>query len=244
MLIFPEGTDYDKNTLERSDRYAAEHGLPKYTQVLHPRTTGFVYIFNLLNAQRMLNHIDDVTVAYDGGVIPKTEVDLPLGNLPANIHFYMDTYDSEKLAGGGDGGEDGADARDKRLEAWLKDRWCVKEAMLVSFYANKASARLDSANLNAENAFDRNYQALYETQHEPHLRSGMAYFYPAYWLGTMAIVCYLTYTYLLFKLYIMAAFLFFFGYCQLMGKHFDHWVVDSGLPVSVDSSVDTSKKTE
>jgi hypothetical protein len=252
MLIFPEGTDYDKNTVERSNNFATEHNLPKYTQVLHPRTTGFVYIFNLLNAQRMINHIDDVTVAYDGGAIPRKEVDFVLGNLPKNIHFYMDTYECEKLlCDGNDNNNNQSDeleSRNKRLEVWLKERWQVKENFLVSFYAHKDTASLNSnepltGKPDAEqNPFDRDFQSLYETEQVSQFHSNLIFVYPVYWLVSMTLVCYLVYTYLLFKLYIMAAFLFFFVYCQLMGKQLDNYVVDTGRPHV--SDVDASNKTE
>jgi hypothetical protein len=210
--------------------------------VLHPRTTGFVYIFNELNATRMINHIDDVTVAYDGGVIPRKEIDFLTGDLPSNIHFYMDTFECEKIlldknastSEGGDGQD--KEQTNKALEVWLKERWRIKESMLVSFYKNKETCKFNKGNNNGsgsteENEFDRNFQSLYETQNASQFKSNLIYAYPAYWLVTMIGVSYLIYTYLLFKLYIMSAFLFFFVYVQLMGKHFDHWIVDSRTPI-------------
>jgi len=44
FLLFPEGTDFDERTRARSDAFAAKNGLKSYSCVLHPRTTGFVYL--------------------------------------------------------------------------------------------------------------------------------------------------------------------------------------------------------
>ena len=43
VLLFPEGTDFTKNTKIRSDKFAEKQNLPKYDYVLHPRTTGFCH---------------------------------------------------------------------------------------------------------------------------------------------------------------------------------------------------------
>lgn len=41
ILLFPEGTDLSDKNLERSHAHSEKEGLPKYMQVLHPRTAGF-----------------------------------------------------------------------------------------------------------------------------------------------------------------------------------------------------------
>ena len=42
--MFPEGTDLTPTTKARSDRFAEKNDLPKYSHVLHPRTTGFAFL--------------------------------------------------------------------------------------------------------------------------------------------------------------------------------------------------------
>ena len=44
ILIFPEGTDYNRETCSRSDTYAMKNGLQCYRHLLQPRTTGFAFL--------------------------------------------------------------------------------------------------------------------------------------------------------------------------------------------------------
>ena len=46
MLIFPEGTDFTEESISKSNKYADKNGLPHYTRVLHPKTTGFIFLAN------------------------------------------------------------------------------------------------------------------------------------------------------------------------------------------------------
>ncbi|KAI4295306.1 hypothetical protein L6164_035366 [Bauhinia variegata] len=41
LALFPEGTDFTEQKCLRSEKYAAEHGLPGLTNVLLPKTKGF-----------------------------------------------------------------------------------------------------------------------------------------------------------------------------------------------------------
>jgi 1-acyl-sn-glycerol-3-phosphate acyltransferase len=41
LVIFPEGTRFDRSKLARSDRYAEMAGISKLDHVLAPHTTGF-----------------------------------------------------------------------------------------------------------------------------------------------------------------------------------------------------------
>ena len=64
MIIFPEGTDFTPESKERSDKYAADHGLSEYHYLLHPKTTGFSY---LVRHQRQADNFDavyDLTIGY------------------------------------------------------------------------------------------------------------------------------------------------------------------------------------
>ncbi len=44
LLLFPEGTDKCDKATERSRLYAEKKDLVHYQYVLHPKTTGFVFI--------------------------------------------------------------------------------------------------------------------------------------------------------------------------------------------------------
>jgi hypothetical protein len=44
ILLFPEGTDLTAGSQQRSHQFASTHKLERYYQVLHPKTTGFVFL--------------------------------------------------------------------------------------------------------------------------------------------------------------------------------------------------------
>jgi hypothetical protein len=44
ILLFPEGTDLTAGSQQRSHQFATSHQLEHYYQVLHPKTTGFVFL--------------------------------------------------------------------------------------------------------------------------------------------------------------------------------------------------------
>lgn len=64
ILIFPEGTDLNPKSKSRSDSYAKKNGLQYYEYVLHPRTTGFVYVAQTMRKSGIIDAIYDVTVGY------------------------------------------------------------------------------------------------------------------------------------------------------------------------------------
>lgn len=48
ILLFPEGTDRGDRAVKRSDKFATQHGLPIYRYVLHPRTSGFTCLVQVM----------------------------------------------------------------------------------------------------------------------------------------------------------------------------------------------------
>ena len=118
--MFPEGTNLTADTISKSNKFALENNLQSLTQVLHPRTTGFVHIFNEMNRLDLIDCIQDVTVGYRGGKMPENESDFLFGNLPHEIHFYVDKFDVSLLK----------KSDNKILENWLNDRWWKKELFL------------------------------------------------------------------------------------------------------------------
>ncbi|MCP9259683.1 Lysocardiolipin acyltransferase 1 [Dirofilaria immitis] len=69
ILLFPEGTDRGERAAKRSNEFAIQHGLPKYDFVLHPRTTGFSYMIQLMRQKNYLKNVYDITVAYPDGIV-------------------------------------------------------------------------------------------------------------------------------------------------------------------------------
>ncbi|XP_078255073.1 lysocardiolipin acyltransferase 1 [Rhinoraja longicauda] len=129
LLMFPEGTDLTTSTRVKSDEFAESRALPKYEYVLHPRTTGFAFIVDLLRKGSNLDAIHDVTVAYPYN-IPQSEKDLFSGNFPKEIHFHIRRYSAANLPVTLEG-----------LQAWCQLRWQDKEQLLHRFYQGDRSFR-------------------------------------------------------------------------------------------------------
>ena len=78
-----------------------------------------------------------MTVAYRGGKIPERELDFLNGNLPDEIHFYTDKFESNSLfqrvdinENLNDMSEDLNENKKKILEEWVNQRWIIKEEFL------------------------------------------------------------------------------------------------------------------
>ena len=160
LLIFPEGTNMRPVAKERSDKFAVEHNLPKYTHVLHPRTTGFVYIMDQLTAAEAGQHTEsearlravyDMTVAFPGTRCSNFK-QLVLGYLPSDISFYCRRFAINELptsTTSTTSASTDAPARTKSQEQpsevsstaplaqWLEERYQVKEKQLHAFYSHK-----------------------------------------------------------------------------------------------------------
>ena len=106
--------------------------MPPFNQVLYPRVTGFIHIFNEMNKSKQIDCVQDVTVAYRGGFIPESEKDFITGKLPHEIHFYIERFDAKSLLNNNeDDSEEGQVQRNKLLESWLNERWRKKEKFLA-----------------------------------------------------------------------------------------------------------------
>lgn len=52
ILLFPEGTDLSPSNIVRSNKYADKNNLPNYKHVLHPKTTGFVFLVETMRKSK------------------------------------------------------------------------------------------------------------------------------------------------------------------------------------------------
>ncbi|XP_076841771.1 lysocardiolipin acyltransferase 1 [Brachyhypopomus gauderio] len=128
LLLFPEGTDLTDNTRARSHKFAEENGLPRYEYVLHPRTTGFTFIVDILRKGDNLDAVHDITVAYPKN-IPQTERHLLSGAFPREIHFHVRRFAADSLP-----------TEPDLLQEWCRQRWAEKEQRLRTFYAARPPA--------------------------------------------------------------------------------------------------------
>lgn len=134
ILLFPEGTDLTAKSAARSDRWADSKGLPHYEYVLHPKTTGFVFLASTMRQYKHLDAVYDVSVGYPKTLV-QSEVDLFTGHVPEEIHFHFKRYNSKDIP------ESEGD-----LRIWLEERWKEKEEQMRQFYKDghfKDSESLD-----------------------------------------------------------------------------------------------------
>lgn len=88
LLVFPEGTDLTTATKKKSDEYAEKHNLQKYDFILHPRTTGFVFLTKKLLESQILDAVYDVTLLYPDQV-PQNEAKLLKGEFPKQVKVHL-----------------------------------------------------------------------------------------------------------------------------------------------------------
>lgn len=88
LLLFPEGTDFTESTKAKSDSYARKNDLETYDYVLHPRTTGFVYLTQQMLDKGALDAVYDVTLVYPD-VVPQNEAVLLKGNFPKQVKIHL-----------------------------------------------------------------------------------------------------------------------------------------------------------
>lgn len=124
LLLFPEGTNFEEASKQKSDSFASKNNLPFYNYVLHPRVRGFTYCIEKLR-QGNLDAILDVTVGYSDNYCFE-EVDLLKGNVPSEIHFHIQRYSNDTLPQDTQG-----------LEEWCCKQWKEKEERLKKFYTQE-----------------------------------------------------------------------------------------------------------
>uniref|UniRef100_A0A915PFH5 Phospholipid/glycerol acyltransferase domain-containing protein n=1 Tax=Setaria digitata TaxID=48799 RepID=A0A915PFH5_9BILA len=123
ILLFPEGTDRGERAAKRSDEFAIQRGLPIYHFVLHPRTTGFSYMVQLMREKSYLKNVYDITVGYPDGVVCSELEILQNGRFPHAVHFDVKKYNENDLPKDNCG-----------LVDWINKIWREKESRLENFY--------------------------------------------------------------------------------------------------------------
>ncbi|XP_063924992.1 lysocardiolipin acyltransferase 1-like [Zophobas morio] len=122
LLVFPEGTDFTKSTKSKSDSYARKHGIQTYDYVLHPRTTGFVFLTQQMLSRQAVDAVYDVTLVYPD-VVPQNEAILLKGDFPKQIKVHLVRYPSAVLP-----------RTEQGLRDFLEKRWLDKERTLREYH--------------------------------------------------------------------------------------------------------------
>ncbi|UMM36063.1 hypothetical protein L5515_008391 [Caenorhabditis briggsae] len=121
ILLFAEGTDKGERATHLSHAFADKNGLPRYEYVLHPRTTGFRFLMDMMKKENYIKNVYDLTIAYSGTIVD-TEKKLLGGNFPDKVHLDVKKYKLDDIPEG-----DGC-------EKWLTNLWETKEKRLKKFY--------------------------------------------------------------------------------------------------------------
>lgn len=120
LAIFPEGTDFTEQKCNRSQKYAAEHGLPILKHVLLPKTKGFFACVEEL--RNSLDAVYDVTIGY------KPRCPLILDNVfglnPSEVHIHIRRLSLNDIPKSED-----------KVGTWLIDAFCLKDKLLSEFYS-------------------------------------------------------------------------------------------------------------
>lgn len=192
-----------RDSIEKSNKFADERNLPRYEYVIHPRVTGFNHIFDRMYKNEQIDCIHDVTVGYRGGKMPERETDFLAGNMPNEIHFYIDKFSCEKIF------ENKNDkSKSEILEEWICDRWKKKEEFLKKFYQKQEE-------------IEDTYETKNSTINKVYLT-----LYPTFWFLSLSLIFFLTYYNFVVRSFLLIAFSFYL-YHQFMSNNIDNFIINS-----------------
>lgn len=120
LAIFPEGTDFTEQKCVRSQKYAAEHGLPILKNVLLPKTKGFFSCVEELKSS--LDAVYDLSIGYK----PHCPffLDNVFGLNPSEVHIHIRRLSVDDIPNSED-----------EVGIWLMDTFCLKDEFLSGFYS-------------------------------------------------------------------------------------------------------------
>ncbi|KAF5739404.1 phospholipid/glycerol acyltransferase family protein [Tripterygium wilfordii] len=120
LVVFPEGTDFTEQKCQRSQKFAAEVGLPILTNVLLPKTRGFSVCVEELRSS--LDAVYDVSIAYKHQY--PTFSDNVFGIDPSEVHIHVRRVPVKEIP-----------ASDSEVASWLIDTFRLKDKLLSDFKA-------------------------------------------------------------------------------------------------------------
>lgn len=131
LLLFPEGTNISGNGRVKSAKWAEKVGVRDTEHVLLPRSTGT--LFCLRELKGTVEYVYDCTVAYEG--VPRGSYGEQIftiqstyfqGRPPRSVNFYWRRFRVADIP---------LDS-DAAFDAWLRDRWYEKDALLDGYLVN------------------------------------------------------------------------------------------------------------
>jgi len=122
LMLFAEGTRVRPAKLERSRRYAQEHGLRPLRHVLFPRTKGFVATVQSLHGYA--EAVYDVTIGYERGVPTLWQW---IQGYVRRVHVHVRRVPMQQIP-----------REESAIKAWLADCYEKKDDLLETFYRQGA----------------------------------------------------------------------------------------------------------
>lgn len=121
LALFPEGTDFTEQKSIRSQKMAAENGLPVLKHVLLPKTKGFFACLNELKDS--LDAVYDITIGYK----PRCPsfLDNVLGIAPSEVHIHLRRVPLKEIP----------IISEAEINTWLMNTFSLKDTMLSDFHS-------------------------------------------------------------------------------------------------------------
>lgn len=129
LILFPEGTIFNQNTLNKSRNFRCANNLHELNYVLTPKHKGFECILKEIK-NSYLNELLDITFAYADRNEPSV-FDIIFTNKKFKIYYKMEIIDVNKI-------EDS--------KQFLCSRWDLKENWLGNIFSTKNSEELKCLN--------------------------------------------------------------------------------------------------
>ncbi|KAL9238185.1 hypothetical protein vseg_012646 [Gypsophila vaccaria] len=120
LAIFPEGTDFTEKKCVRSQKYAADHGLPILKNVLLPKRKGFYACVEKLRSS--LDAVFDVTIGYKPCC--PSFLDNVFGVNPSEVHIHIRRLSVRDIPSSED-----------EVGSWLMNTFRLKDELLSEFYS-------------------------------------------------------------------------------------------------------------
>ncbi|XP_047315800.1 probable 1-acyl-sn-glycerol-3-phosphate acyltransferase 5 isoform X2 [Impatiens glandulifera] len=120
LAVFPEGTDFTEQKCIRSQKYAAENGLPVFKNVLLPKTKGFLACLEELSFS--LDAVYDLTIGYKNRC--PSFLDNAFGVEPAEVHIHVRRIPVNEIP-----------ISEDDTGSWLVNTFSLKDRMLTDFYS-------------------------------------------------------------------------------------------------------------
>ncbi|XP_021284288.1 probable 1-acyl-sn-glycerol-3-phosphate acyltransferase 4 [Herrania umbratica] len=118
LALFPEGTDFTEEKCRKSQKFAAEDGLPVLTNVLLPKTRGFCLCLETLR--------DSLDAVYDLSIAYKHQCPFFLDNVfgvdPSEVHIHVRRIPVKEIP-----------TSNAEAAAWLMDTFKLKDQLLSDF---------------------------------------------------------------------------------------------------------------